>query len=202
MYFFCCIKQETFEILELCLCLFQLIFSFRSFSLLAIYKTVSLSLKCKLEGGLPTFTRFYSILQYFSVYFSIFQHFSIFFGISPYYSKFSIFSSIKFFNIVQYLQYFSVYFRKDGVSQLQIGGRLAPFYRKRCQGKDCEALCFNLHNIIFTKNNGNFTKSSLYAQEGKVFHFFLNVNSFLNTRWVIPIVVVYLEMGLKFVFSS
>ena len=86
MYFFCCIKQETFEILELCLCLFQLIFSFRSFSLLAIYKTASLSLKCKLEGGLPTFTRFYSFFQYFSIIFNIVQYLPVFFrkdGVSP-----------------------------------------------------------------------------------------------------------------------
>ena len=88
---------------------------------------------------------FYKILQFFSVFFNNFQYCSVF---------------------------SSIFEKRRGLSQVQIGGRLAPFYKKRCQGKDCEALCFNLHNIIFTKNNGNFTKSSLYAQEGKVSIFF------------------------------
>ena len=134
---------------------FQLIFSFHSFSLLAIYKTASLSLKCKLEGGLPTFTRFYIIfqffLQYFSMFVNIFQYFiektgslpsanwredhllfSKFYSIFQYFTVFFIivqYFSV-FSNIVQYLQYFSVYFRKDGVSQLQIGGRFAPFLQE------------------------------------------------------------------------
>ena len=60
----------------------------------------------------PLFSRLYSSFQYFTVFFIIVQYFLV------------------FSNIVQYLQYFSVYLKKDSVSQLQIGGRLAPFLQE------------------------------------------------------------------------
>ena len=109
------------------------------------------------------FTVFFNILQYFSSLFSIFQHFPILFSIC---------------SIFQYIS------KKTASINCKLEGGSPPFYRKRCQGKDCEALCFNLHNISFTKNNGNFTKSSSYAQE-EVFHFFLKYESCFfseNTR--------------------
>ena len=102
-------------------------------------------------------TAFFNIFQYISVFFSIFRYFSVFLHTIQNFQYFPALSFSILFSICSIFQYIS---EKTASLNCKLEGGSPPFYRKRCQGKDCEALCFNLHSIIFTKNNGNFTKSS------------------------------------------
>lgn len=138
-------EKNSDRIFGLNLCLFSTHFQFPFFlSPGNLQDGVSLS-QVQIGGRLAYF---YKILHYFSFFW---QYFSMFVNIFQYFIEktgslpsanwrkdhllFSRFYSIfhhcsVFSNIVQYLQYFSVYFKNDSVSQLQIGGRFAPFLQE------------------------------------------------------------------------
>ena len=142
--------------------------------------------KCKLEGGS---TAVFKILQYFSIFYSIFHHCSEFFSIFQYCSVFAVF--------------FSIFKKRQRLSTANWREVRPLFTGNVVKGRIVKP--FVSIYIISASPRTTEILQRVHRMHKRKFSIFFKYESCFfseNTRCVILIVVVDLEMGLNFVFSS